>query len=157
VSEACPELGRGGDLFAVGPLGEAAAAPAPEDFPLSAGADVADVDPFPVIEQVAAIVAATPIAPAETLAAWRNPALAAFIDRRAELQAKHGERAVTDPARPPALIAHDLKERACAILDRLTGRPSREQAELALGTLATIGALALALHDRLSADLSTSN
>lgn len=116
--------------------------------------DAPDVDPFPVLEQVAAIIAATPTAPAAMVASWQSPFFAAAIDRRAELQAKHGERAVTDPSRPAALMAHDLKERACAILDRLSGRPRREQMEIALNTLATAGALALSLHDRLRADLA---
>lgn len=93
---------------------------------------------------------------AECLDAWRSPAISDFIDRRAALHEKHGDKAVTDQARPPAAMAKDLKERASALLDRLAGRePDAERAALALNSLATLGALALALHQRLTADLST--
>lgn len=160
----------------------AAIAAAPSDFgtggedccpacgldPCGCGLEVIPIDGFvpifdapPAPEPEPGMAAAGRAPPSERLAAWATPAIAAFIDRRAALQAKHGDKAVTDPGRPPALMAHDLKERGAALVDRLTGRAhvlgsaeAREQIEIALATAATAGALALALYERLCADLA---
>ncbi|MEA3036834.1 MAG: hypothetical protein QOH04_2611 [Sphingomonadales bacterium] len=84
----------------------------------------------------------------ERLLAWRSPALAAFLDRRAELEAKHGDKAATAPGRDAAAMARDLHERSLALLDRLRGHGG-DRFALALNTLASVGALALALHEKL--------
>lgn len=132
--------------------------------PCGCGIDVpvlSDVEGLPIedvipIVEMDALGGADEAPAAELLPSWCSPAIAAFIDRRAAIEAKHGAKAVTDQGRQPGDLAKDLHERACALLDRLRGRaPDVERAELALNTLATIGALALALHERLAAIAAT--
>lgn len=96
--------------------------------------------------------------PAPPALAANHPFAAVAVARRTALEAKHGERACTGADRPAYSMARDLHERAGALVDRLSGaEPSsatpegRERVALALNTLASVGALAMALHDNLKA------
>lgn len=81
----------------------------------------------------------------------------AFIERRLQLQREHGALAKTDLSNSPLALARSLHERATALIEGLGGRgaPSRETIDAALARLVTVGAVALALHDRLTADRAT--
>lgn len=103
----------------------------------------------------------SPPAPELALFEWpiagqRPPGLlAVWRARRAKLLADHGSRACVSLDQPPGAIARAARERMQAVEERLGMRPpSPEQIEIARGTLATVGALLLALTDRLDHDAS---
>lgn len=88
---------------------------------------------------------------------YASEAAQRFLDRRLQLQREHGPLARTDLSNPPYVLALSLHERAQAVLEGLSqrGPHSRETLALARTRLATLGALATALDDRLVADLRT--
>jgi len=74
-------------------------------------------------------------------------AMAAFLERRDALDARHGELAATSPDRQPYLIARDAEARLIAAMDRLRGHPDRDTLALARGSVEGAGALLTSLHD----------
>jgi hypothetical protein len=81
-------------------------------------------------------------------------ALAALLAAREE-QARFGHTSESDRERPPYCLARKLGGYCSDVSDLLLGRPSLEQLSLALRKTARLGALAIALHERLSAELGS--
>jgi hypothetical protein len=78
---------------------------------------------------------------------------APFAARREELAERHGPRSAAAGDLPVFLLAGNMLERAQAVRERLSGPrlPDAELAAIALRTLETMGAIALTLHERLTA------
>jgi hypothetical protein len=89
---------------------------------------------------------------------YASDAAQAFTERRLALQRRHGALATTDLSNPPYALALALHERAQAILEGLGGRnpPDPATIDASLTRLATLGALAFSLHDKLSSEIRIS-
>lgn len=84
-----------------------------------------------------------------------SPSLGAFLSMRVHQATKHGHTPEADLDRDPLLIARGARDRVRAACELLDGRePPPKRIEDALKKVETAGAMLLALHDRLHAELA---
>jgi uncharacterized iron-regulated protein len=84
--------------------------------------------------------------------AAKSPAVLALIVKRAE-QIRQGHTPKSDLSRSPYQLAHTTQQHLAAATDGLLGNPTAERLRYALRRVEIFGALAMALHDRIAAEL----
>lgn len=85
--------------------------------------------------------------------AWASPAIAAFVQRRAEQILRHGHSRAADRDRPAAHLVAQAKAR---LADAIDHADSPEGRAIALRKIEIAGALLMAAHDRISGDMGVS-
>lgn len=100
-----------------------------------------------------------PIHPSAELALaklWASPAIVAFIHRRLEQMAKFGHTIEADLASPVDRLPRQAMQRVHDVVETLgrdTAHVARDQREAMLRKIEVAGALLLAAHDRIRADI----